>query len=156
GVQTRIDLWSEPMLELLGHAGCVSIEAGIESLTEEGRAALDKKCRMTTDTLAERLLAARENVPFVQANIIATDRDEPALVARWRETLRAKDIWANDPVPLYPYPSSPDYWRLWGPPDDYAWERAHAHYLQQFAHFSDIQDQKPVPLPQLERQSRVG
>lgn len=27
GVQTRIDLWKEPMLELLGRAGCVSIEA---------------------------------------------------------------------------------------------------------------------------------
>ncbi len=30
-------------------AGCVSIEAGVESLTVEGRAALDKRCRMTTD-----------------------------------------------------------------------------------------------------------
>lgn len=156
GVQTRIDLWSEPMLELLGHAGCVSIEAGVESLTEEGRAALDKKCRMTTDALAERLLAARDNVPFVQANLIATDQDDPALIARWRETLRAKDIWANDPVPLYPYPSSPDYWRLWGAPDDYAWERAHAHYLRQFARFSDIQDQQPIPLSQLERHARAG
>jgi radical SAM superfamily enzyme YgiQ (UPF0313 family) len=42
GVQTRIDLWKPDMLDLLGAAGCVSIEAGVESLTEEGRAALDK------------------------------------------------------------------------------------------------------------------
>ena len=31
GVQTRIDLWSEPLLDLMGRAGCVSIEAGVES-----------------------------------------------------------------------------------------------------------------------------
>lgn len=151
GVQTRIDLWSEPMLELLGRAGCVSIEAGVESLTEEGRRELHKKCKMTTDELAERLIAARRNVPFVQANLIATEQDDPDLVASWRDRLQAKDIWANDPVPLYPYPSSPAYRQLWGPPDDHAWERAHAFYLEQFDHFSDIQDQQPLPLSELER-----
>ncbi len=31
GVQTRIDLWKPEMLELLGAAGCVSVEAGVES-----------------------------------------------------------------------------------------------------------------------------
>ena len=36
GVQTRIDLWKPDMLDLLGAAGCVSIEAGVESLTVEG------------------------------------------------------------------------------------------------------------------------
>ena len=36
GVQTRIDLWKPEMLELLGRAGCVSIEAGVESLTARG------------------------------------------------------------------------------------------------------------------------
>src|SRR3546814_15420251 len=45
GVQTRIDLWKPDMLDLLGQAGCVSIEAGIESFTEEGRAELSKQCR---------------------------------------------------------------------------------------------------------------
>jgi B12-binding domain/radical SAM domain protein of rhizo-twelve system len=40
GVQTRIDLWKPDLLALLGKAGCVSIEAGIESLTAEGREAL--------------------------------------------------------------------------------------------------------------------
>ena len=28
GIQTRIDLWNHGMLDLLGRAGCVSIEAG--------------------------------------------------------------------------------------------------------------------------------
>ena len=88
GIQTRIDLWKPDMLDLLGAAGCVSIEAGIESLTVEGRAALDKKCRATTDELAERLIHARNAVPFVQANLIKMAGDDPALVAQWRERLR--------------------------------------------------------------------
>ena len=150
GIQTRIDLWKPDMLDLLGAAGCVSIEAGIESLTEEGRAALDKRCRASTDDLAERLIHARRTVPFVQANLIAVAGDDPDLVASWRDRLRGQGVWANDPVPLYPYPSSPDYRRLWGEPDDTAWERAHAHYLGQFAQFSDIQDERPLPLPDLE------
>ena len=150
GIQTRIDLWKPDMLDLLGQAGCVSIEAGVESLTVEGRAQLDKQCRMSTDDLAERLVHARRTVPFVQANLIETANDDPAMVAAWRESLRAQGVWANDPVPLYPYPSSPDYRKLWGLPDAQAWERAHAHYLAQFSDFSDIQDERPVPLPELE------
>ncbi len=150
GIQTRIDLWKPDMLDLLGAAGCVSIEAGVESLTVEGRAMLDKQCRMSTDDLAERLVYARRTVPFVQANLIETVADDPTMVASWREGLRARGVWANDPVPLYPYPSSPDYRKLWGLPDAQAWERAHAHYLAQFSAFSDIQDERPVPLPDLE------
>ena len=150
GVQTRIDLWKPDMLDLLGAAGCVSIEAGVESLTVEGRAALDKACRMTTDELAERLIHARRTVPFVQANLIEAGEDDPAMVAAWRERLLAAGVWANDPVPLYPYPSSPDYRRLFGAPDGQAWERAHAHYLGQFTSFSDIQAERPAPLAELE------
>jgi hypothetical protein len=86
----------------------------------------------------------------VQANLIATPRDDVELVATWRDHLRAAGVWANDPVPLYPYPSSPDYRRLWGTPDDRAWERAHAYYLDQVSRFSDIQDAAPRPLAMLE------
>ena len=150
GIQTRIDLWKPDMLALLGQAGCVSIEAGVESLTEAGRAALDKKCKLSTDELADRLVMARQYVPFVQANLLDSADDDPALVMAWRERLRAVGVWANDPVPLYPYPSSPDYRRLFGLPDDAAWERAHAHYLARFDRFSDIQDRAPLPLAALE------
>lgn len=146
----RIDLWKPEMLDLLGEARCVSIEAGVESLTAQGRAALDKKCRMTTDELTERLIYARRKVPFVQANLIKTAQDEDNLIADWRGELRRAGVWANDPVPLYPYPSSPEYWRLWGVPDQKAWERAHAYYLAQFDHFSDIQDERPLTLSELE------
>ena len=150
GVQTRIDLWQPDMLDLLGAAGCVSIEAGVESLTAAGRAALDKGCRTSTDALAERLIHARRSVPFVQANLIQTPSDDPAMVGAWRAQLQRHGVWANDPVPLYPYPSSPDYRKLWGAPDDQAWERSHAHYLGQFASFSDIQDERPASLGELE------
>jgi hypothetical protein len=73
------------------------------------------------------------------------------MIAAWRERLQRHGVWANDPVPLYPYPSSPDYRRLFGEPDEQAWERAHAHYLAQFDAFSDIQETSPLPLCELER-----
>jgi B12-binding domain/radical SAM domain protein of rhizo-twelve system len=150
GVQTRIDLWKPDMLDLLGQSGCVSVEAGVESLTEEGRAQLDKKCRMSTDELAERLIRARQTIPFVQANLLSVADDDRGLVDAWRQRLHDAGVWANDPVPLYPYPSSPDYRRLFGAPDDLAWERAHGHYLAQFDRFSEIQDGQPVALERLE------
>ncbi len=156
GIQTRIDLWKPDMIALLGRAGCVSIEAGVESLTEDGRAALDKKCKLSTDELSDLLILARRHVPFVQANLIEVPSDDDAMVEAWRDRLRAENVWANDPVPLYPYPSSPDYRRLFGLPDDAAWERAHTHYLGQFDRFSDIQDDRPLPLPELERACRAG
>jgi anaerobic magnesium-protoporphyrin IX monomethyl ester cyclase len=150
GVQTRIDLWKPDLLELLGRAGCVSIEAGIESLTVEGRAALAKRCRLETEDLAALLVKARQYVPFVQANLIGMEQDDQALVDHWRNHLISNGVWANEPVPLYPYPSSPSYRALWGEPDDWAWERAHEYYLRAFTEFSDIQDDRPLPLPRLE------
>jgi B12-binding domain/radical SAM domain protein of rhizo-twelve system len=151
GIQTRIDLWSEEMLDLLGEAGCVSIEAGVESITEEGRRILDKKCRISTGEIGDRLIHAKRRVPFVQANLIDSCDDDPADVEAWRARLREHGVWANQPVPLFPYPGSPDYTRRWGAPDDRAWERAHAFYLGRFDEFSDIQEQRPAPLAQLER-----
>jgi anaerobic magnesium-protoporphyrin IX monomethyl ester cyclase len=150
GVQTRIDLWKPELLELLGAAGCVSIEAGLESLTVEGREMLAKRCRLGTEELAALLIRARRHVPFVQANLIGVVEDEPELVDYWRNHLISNGVWANEPVPLYPYPSSPSYRQLWGEPDDRAWERAHEHYLSSFGRFSDIQEQQPLPLSELE------
>ncbi len=64
--------------------------------------------------------------------------------------MQAHGIWANDPVPLFPYPSAPEYLRLFGKPDDEAWERALGYYLAQFESFSDIQEERPMPLAALE------
>ncbi len=150
GMQTRIDLWPAAMLELAGEAGCVSIEAGVESITAEGRALLDKHCRLSTAEIAERLIFARRHVPFVQANLLGMNQDDLRAVEAWRAHLGAHGVWANRPVPLFPYPGSPEYARRWGEPDDVAWERALAHYLSGNAGFSDIQESRPLPLAQLE------
>jgi B12-binding domain/radical SAM domain protein of rhizo-twelve system len=156
GVQTRIDLWKPDMLRLLGKAGCVSIEAGIESLTAEGREALAKRCRLETEDLANLLIEARRHVPFVQGNLIGVDQDDPKLVEYWRKHLIDHGVWANAPVPMYPYPSSPGYRAMWGEPDDQAWERAHDYYLRTFQGFSDIQHQRPRPLAVLEESCCAG
>jgi B12-binding domain/radical SAM domain protein of rhizo-twelve system len=156
GVQTRIDLWKPELLELLGAAGCVSIEAGVESVTEQGRATLDKNCRMSTEDLAERLIFAKRHVPFVQANLLEVADDDAALLDAWRDRLRSQGVWANDPVPLFPYPGSPDYHARFGRPDERAWERAHRSYLEAFAAFSDIQEERPQPLEELERLCRCA
>jgi anaerobic magnesium-protoporphyrin IX monomethyl ester cyclase len=153
GVQTRIDLWSREMLDLLGAAGCVSIEAGVESLTQAGRDWLDKKCKLSTDELADLLIHAKRSVPFVQANLIASG-DEADEVKRWREQLRRSGVWANDPVPLFPYPGSPDYRRLWGEPDGGAWERAVDYYLDHYVTLSEIQEAQPRRLAELEEACR--
>jgi B12-binding domain/radical SAM domain protein of rhizo-twelve system len=153
GVQTRIDLWKPEMIDLLGAAGCVSIEAGVESITEEGRRLLDKKCKMSTDGLAERLIYAKHRVPFVQANLLEMKVDDADAVQAWREHLIANGVWANEPVPLFTYPGSPEYRRTYGEEDDQAWERAHAEYLRLNRQFSDVQEQQPLPLIQLELKS---
>ena len=150
GIQTRIDLWREPLIDLLGDAGCVSIEAGVESITEAGRALLNKRCKATTEEITEKLIHAKRLVPFVQANLLDSKDDDPADVAAWRDELRRHGVWANEPVPMFPYPGSPDYTNRWGAPDDRAWERAHESYLGAFDAFSDIQEQRPVPLVQIE------
>lgn len=151
GIQTRIDLWKPEMLDLLGQAGCVSIEAGVESLSVEGRALLDKDCRIDTEALTLRLIEAKRHVPFVQGNLIGMAGDDADQVRAWRDRLREHGVWANEPVPLFPYPGSPDYRKLWGQADDQAWERALDHYVDTYADFSELQDDRPLPLSELER-----
>ncbi|MGH9394214.1 MAG: hypothetical protein ACRD1E_08600, partial [Terriglobales bacterium] len=62
-------------------------------------------------------------------------------------------VWVSKPVPLFAFPGTPLYAKLWGPPDNQAWERAHAHYLEvnrRRGYYSDIQEQAPQALAQLE------
>ena len=150
GAQTRIDLWQRPMIDLLGEAGCVSIEAGVESISEEGRALLDKKCKLSTDDLAERLIYAKQRIPFMQANLLLMEQDDPTAIQAWRQYLRDHGVWSNEPVPLFNYPGSPDYVKRWGAEDDLAWERAVDDYLDINRSFSDIQEDRPISLVQLE------
>jgi len=54
---------------------------------------------------------------------------------------------------MFPFPGSPSYEETFGaPPDDLAWERAHQHYISLFRDrgFSDIQEQKPLSMEELE------
>lgn len=150
GAQTRVDLWEDDDLELLGRAGCVSVEAGVESLSPAGRERLGKRCRLSTEELTRRLVLARRFIPFVQANLIRQPDDDAAAAARWRELMRSQGVWANDPVPLFPYPGSPAYRERFGPPDDLAWERAHAGYLEDNDRFCDLQAARPRSLAELE------
>jgi anaerobic magnesium-protoporphyrin IX monomethyl ester cyclase len=156
GIQTRIDLWSHDAIRALARAGCVSVEAGVESITEAGRAYLDKKCKMSTEELSQRLIFAKTLVPFVQANLLAMAEDDAETVEQWRQHLESHGVWANKPVPLFPYPGSPEYTRMWGAPDDFAWERAHEAYLNGFNSFSDIQEQRPEKLVELELAANNG
>ncbi len=152
GFQTRIDLWTEETLDLLGRAHCISMECGIESITEAGRDELNKNCRIGTDRISELLIHAKQRIPWVQANLILTEHDNKEDIQRWQENLKAHGVWVSEPVPMFPYPGTPLYVQLFGQPDDRAWERAHHYYTGMFNDkgYSDIQEQKPVPLEELE------
>jgi B12-binding domain/radical SAM domain protein of rhizo-twelve system len=152
GLQTRIDLWDEESLDLLGNAHCISMECGIESITDAGRDELNKNCRITTERITELLIYARQRVPWVQANLILTEHDERGQVREFQENLRKQGVWVSEPVPMFAFPGTPDYAQRFGPPDDHAWERAHEHYLTAFRDkgFSDIQDQQPAAIEDLE------
>lgn len=152
GLQTRIDLWSEETLDLLGRAHCISMECGVESITEEGREELNKGCRLSTERLTELLIHARSRIPWVQANLILTEHDSRQKIKGWQEHLKRYGVWVSEPVPMFPFPGTPDYQRMFGMPDDYAWERAHQYYLGTFRDkgYSDIQESQPAPIEELE------
>jgi len=127
GVRLRIDNWSEELLGMLGRAGCVSIEVGIDSITPGS--SLPKPPKLSTEQLTERLICAKRGVPFVQVNLLGTS-DDPQRVARWRAKLSMHGVWSNQPVPSMPYPGSPEYRLERGQLDDLARERAQGHNLQ--------------------------
>jgi B12-binding domain/radical SAM domain protein of rhizo-twelve system len=154
GLQTRIDLWDEETLELLGRAHCISMECGIESVTDAGRDALNKNCRIDTERLSDLLIYAKQRIPWVQANLILNEHDDRAQIRAWQSRMKAEGVWVSEPVPMFAYPGSPLYAANFGAPDDHAWERAHRHYRDQFTdQYSDIQEQQPAELAELERAS---
>jgi anaerobic magnesium-protoporphyrin IX monomethyl ester cyclase len=159
GFQTRIDLWNEETLDLLGRARCISMECGIESITEEGREELNKNCRIGTDRISELLIYAKKRIPWVQANLILTEKDDKEDIRKWQENLKAHGVWVSEPVPMFPFPGSPLYVQTFGAqPDDNAWERAHHFYTSMFDDkgYSDIQEQRPVSIEELERRDFVS
>src|SRR5262249_22085258 len=99
GLQTRIDLWDEETLDLLASAHCISMECGIESISEDGRAELNKNCRIPTSRITELLLLARRRIPWVQANLVLTEKDDRELIRGWHDHLKSQGVWVSDPVP---------------------------------------------------------
>ncbi len=152
GLQTRVDLWNEESLDLLGRAHCISMECGVESITEEGRDELNKNCRLSTSRLSELLIHARRRIPWVQANLILTEHDRREDIREWQTHLKTHGVWVSEPVPMFPFPGTPDYQRMFGIPDDFAWERAHNYYTTTFREkgYSDIQEPRPASLEELE------
>ncbi|PYY23034.1 MAG: TIGR04295 family B12-binding domain-containing radical SAM protein [Acidobacteria bacterium] len=153
GFQTRIDLWTEETLDLLGRAHCISMECGVESITEQGREELNKNCRIDTCRISELLIYARQRIPWVQANLILTEQDDKVQIRKWQDELKSHGVWVSEPVPMFPFPGSPLYVQTFGEsPDDSAWERAHHFYMSQFQDkgFSDIQEQQPAAIEDLE------
>ena len=114
GFQTRIDLWDEESLDLLGRANTISMEVGIESITEEGRDELNKNCRMDTDRISELLIYAKQHIPWVQANLILTEHDDKNDIRVWQENLKKHGVWVSEPVPMFPFPGSPLYVQTFG------------------------------------------
>lgn len=152
GFQTRIDLWDEESLDLLGRAHTISIECGIESISDEGRDDLNKNCRIDTERLTQLLIYARKKIPWVQANLILTEHDNKDDIRRWQDHLKQNGVWVSEPVPMFPFPGTPLYSQMFGPPDDSAWEKAHHYYTSAFGGkgYSDIQEQQPSSIEDLE------
>jgi hypothetical protein len=108
---------------------------------------------MNTDRISELLIYARRRIPWVQANLILTEQDDRQEIRRWQDTLKSHGVWVSEPVPMFPFPGSPLYTQTFAAaPDDLAWERAHRYYTSMFATrgYSDIQEQTPVPIEELE------
>ena len=153
GFQTRIDLWTEETLDLLGRAHCISMECGVESITEQGREELNKNCRIDTKRISELLIYARQRIPWVQANLILTEHDDKTQIRKWQEDLKSHNVWVSEPVPMFPFPGSPLFVQTFGEsPADNAWERAQNFYISKFQDkgFSDIQEQQPAAIEDLE------
>ena len=110
---------------------------------------LDKNCKLSTDELAEPARSTPSGAcPSCRPTCSTRRRRRRTRSTRWRAGPAARTASGpTSPVPLFPYPGSPDYRQLWGAPDDRAWERAHDALPRPVRRdFSDIQDERPLPL----------
>ncbi len=146
GVRVRIEDWDDEALARLGEAGCVSLEAMVEGVSLAG----PHRGRM--ERIEAHLAHARRSIPSVQATLVAAGAgaEHADDVAHLRHALHRHGVCASEPLPGFPYPGTSEYELRWGPPDDLAWERAHAHYLAQFRAYADVGGSQPISLSQLE------
>ncbi len=151
GMQTRIDLWSESMIDLLGEAGCVSIEAGVESITESGRDLLDKKCKITTAEIS-RASDPRKAQGAVRAGESARFHGRrpgrgPGLARRICTSMACGPTNRCRCSLIRVRPITPGDGER---PTSGRGSARTKFYLSGFDKFSDIQEQRPLPLVQLE------
>ena len=130
---------------------------GSRASRAEGRDALDKHCQLV-DRGAGRAADPRQAARALRAG--QPDRAAAATTRRGRRAgasgCSAAGVWANEPVPLFPYPGSPDYRAALGRCRTTRPGSARIdHYLAPSRAFSDIQDERPLPLAELERVMRV-
>ena len=111
--------------------------------------------QMPPDQLQMRDVAERSGVALGTAYRYFSSKDHllAAAWADWQRRLKENGVWVSEPVPMFPFPGSPQYVETFGAqPDEDAWERAHSFYLDIFAGkgYSDIQEQNPQSLRELE------
>ena len=85
---------------------------------------------MSTEQLADRLIYAKQHVPFVQANLIEMEQDDLAEVERFRERLmQTRSLGKQTRSAVSLIQVRPIIRNGGAAPDDRAWERALDYYL---------------------------
>ena len=88
----------------------------------------------------------------MQANLILTEHDNKEEIRRWQEHLKAHGVWVSEPVPMFPFRdrrstrNSSD--RLTTRPGNARITITPGRFPTR--DFSDIQEQKPVAIEDLE------
>ena len=152
--RSRIDNWSREMLDLLG-ARRLRVDRSGRGEHHARRAARSSQRAASSRTERARRAASSTrsgSCPFVQANLLDERRRSAEAVAAWREHLaRARRVGeqARAAVPLSGLA------RLHDPVGHARRRRVGARARRttsaQFDHFSDIQDEQPRSLAELER-----
>ncbi|MBV9479175.1 MAG: hypothetical protein JO249_00265 [Acidobacteria bacterium] len=143
GLRTRIDLWTEETVDLLGRAHCVSLECDSENDSQPIPGG-----RLSNPRICELLIYARKQIPSVQVNLILGERDEQMHPSSWQE-LKRGGVRVSESAPRFPYPGTSRYEQIFGPPDEYAWERAYHYYFDLF-HDQGSSDFQPHTPPTIE------
>jgi len=62
------------------------------------------------------LIFACQGIPWIQANLILTNKDDGGQISTWQEHLKSKGIWVSEPVPMFPFPGSRLYQQTFSAP----------------------------------------
>ena len=132
GFQTRIDLWDEESPRPAGTCAYISIECGIESITDAGRDELNKNCHMSTERSdrAADLRARTHSVGAGQPDPDRTRRQKrnPPLAGAPESTRRVGQRTGSH----VSFPRHASVRADVRPSRRRGWERAHQHYTSVF------------------------